>query len=59
MNKIFQEYFLDDPAFKLIALQKSIKKIFGKQLQGNPFFKLGSSECINRILEKIPAKKYI
>ena len=30
MNKIFQEYFLDDPVFKLVAIQKSINKIFEK-----------------------------
>ena len=39
MNKIFQEYFLDDPVFKLVAIQKSINKIFKKQLQRNPFLR--------------------
>ena len=37
MNKIFQEYFLDSPVFKLVAIQKSIHKNLEKQLQRNPF----------------------
>ena len=36
MNKIFQ-YFLYDPVLKLVAILKSIKKIFERQLQRNPF----------------------
>ena len=36
MNKIFQEYFLADPVFKLAAILKSINKILQKQLQRNP-----------------------
>ena len=39
MNKIFKEYFLDDPVFKLVAIQKSINKIFKKQFQRNPFLR--------------------
>ena len=39
MNKISQEYLLDDPVFKLVAIQKSINKIFEKQLQRNPFLR--------------------
>ena len=39
MNKIFLEYFLDDPVFKLITIQKSINKIFKKQLKRNPFLR--------------------
>ena len=39
-NKIFQEYFLDNPVFKLTAILKSINKIFKKQLlQINPFLR--------------------
>ena len=39
MNKIFQEYFLDDLIFRLVAILKSINKIFEKQLQRNPFLR--------------------
>ena len=39
MNKIFQEYFLDSPVFKLAAIQKSIYKNLEKQLQRNPFLR--------------------
>ena len=35
MNKIFQEYLLDDPVFRLVAILKSIKKNFEKQIQRN------------------------
>ena len=37
MGKIFQEYFLDDLVLRLVAIPKSINKIFKKQLQRNPF----------------------
>ena len=37
MNKIFQEHILDDPVFRFVAIEKSINKIFKKQLQQNPF----------------------
>ena len=37
INKIFQEYFLDNPVFKLVATQKPLNKIFKEQLQTNPF----------------------
>ena len=47
MNKIFQEYFLDDSVFKLIAIQKTINKILKKLI-----FKVVSFKSINRILEK-------
>ena len=33
MNKIFQEHFLDNPVFRLVAILKSTNKIFEKQLQ--------------------------
>ena len=36
-NNIFQEYLLDDPVFGLVAILKSVNKIFKKQLQINPF----------------------
>ena len=39
MNKIFQEHFLDNPVFRLVAILKSINKIFEKQLQNNAFFR--------------------
>ena len=52
MNKIFQEHFLDNAVFRLVAILKSIKKIFKKQLQKKSIFKVGDSESINRILEK-------
>ena len=51
MNKNFQEYFLDDPIFKLEAIQKSIGKIFKKTTSKKSIF-VGSSESIKRILEK-------
>ena len=37
MGKIFQEYFLDNLVLRLVAIPKSINKIFEKQLQRNPF----------------------
>ena len=39
MNKIFQEYFLDDPVIRLVAILKSINKFFEKQLERNPFLR--------------------
>ena len=39
MNKILQEYFLDSPVFKLVAIQQSIYKNLEKQLQRNPFLR--------------------
>ena len=39
MTKIFPEYFLDDPFFKLVAIQKLLTKIFKTQLQRNPFLR--------------------
>ena len=36
-DKIFQENFLDDPVSRLVAILKSIYKIFKKQLERNPF----------------------
>ena len=38
MNKIFQEHFLDNPVFRLVAME-SINKIFEKQLQKNLFLR--------------------
>ena len=52
MNKLFQEYFLNDLVFRLVGIQKSINKIFEKQLHGKSIFKVGSSKSITRILEK-------
>ena len=37
MSKFFQEHFLDNPVIRLVAILKSINKIFEKQLQKNPF----------------------
>ena len=39
MNKIFKEYFLDNPVFRLVAILKSINKVFEKQLQRNLFLR--------------------
>ena len=39
MNKIFQEHFLDNPVFRLVAILESVNKIFEKQLQKNPFLR--------------------
>ena len=39
MIKIFQEYILEDSVFRLAATLKSIKQIFEKQLQRNPFLR--------------------
>ena len=43
MNKIFQEYFLDHPVFKLAGIQKSINKIFKKTTSKESVFKEVSS----------------
>ena len=51
MKKIFQEYFLGNPVFRLVAILKSINKIFEKQLQRS-ILKVGGSESINKILDK-------
>ena len=39
MNKIFQKHFLDNPVYRLVAILKSISKIFDKQLQKNQFLR--------------------
>ena len=39
MNKIFQGHVLDNLAFRLVAILKSVDKIFEKQLQINPFLR--------------------
>ena len=39
MNKIFQEHFLDNPVFRLVAILNSMNKIFEKQLQRNTFLR--------------------
>ena len=58
MNKIFQENFLDDPVFRLIAILKFIKKTFGKTTSKK--FKVEGRQF--RIYQqnpwKIPAKKF-
>ena len=46
MNKIFQEYFLDDPVFRSVAILKSISKKNFKEIH------FLSSEFINKILQK-------
>ena len=51
MNKMFQELCLYNPGFRLVAILKSINKIFEKQLQRNPFLR-GDSESISKIFEK-------
>ena len=38
-NIIFHEYLLNDPDFRLVAIVKSINKMFEKQLQRNPFLR--------------------
>ena len=48
MNKIFEEQFLENPVFRLVAILKSINKIFEKRTQR----KVGDSESVNKILEK-------
>ena len=47
-NKIFREHFLDDPVFRLVAILKSVNKIFEKQ---NPL-KI-STKSFKNISEKI------
>ena len=54
----FQQYFLDDPAFRLVAILKSIK-IFKIQLKRNPFLR----QLVPNIYKKkndwkTPAKKF-
>ena len=34
-----KEYILDDPVFRLVAILKSISKVFKKQLQRNPLLR--------------------
>ena len=49
MNKIFQEYFLDDPVFRLVASYSKIyQQIFWKKF----IFKVGSTESIQKILKR-------
>ena len=52
MNKIFKEYFLDNPVFRLVAILKSINKIYEKKTSKESIFKVGSSKSFNKILEK-------
>ena len=59
MNKIFKEYFLDDPVFKLVAIQKSINKIFKKTISKKSIFKVGSKfQIYQKNPQKIPTKKF-
>ena len=51
MNKIFQEYSIEDPVFRLVAILKSKKENFRKTTPKKSIFKVGSSESINKILE--------
>ena len=39
MKKIFQGHVLENPAFRLVAILKSVDKILEKQLQRNPFLR--------------------
>ena len=49
MNKIFQEYFLDHPVFRLVASYSKIyQQIFWKKF----IFKVGSTESIQKILKR-------
>ena len=54
MNKIFREHFLDNPVLRLIAILKSLNKIFVKELQtfSTAIFKVGNFKSISKILEK-------
>ena len=51
MNKIFQEHFLDNPVFRLVAILKSINQI-RKTTPKNSIFMVGDFESISKILEK-------
>ena len=51
MNEMFQEYFLDDPGFRLVAILKCIK-IFQNQFQRNPYLRL-STESLKNTCKKI------
>ena len=53
MIKIFQEYFLDDSVFRLVAILKSINKIFEKQLQRNPFLRWVVSNLSTKTCKEI------
>ena len=39
MNKIFQELFLDNPVFRLVAILKSINKTIENKLRKYPFLR--------------------
>ena len=39
MSKIFQEYFVDDPVFRYVAILKSLFKKLEWQFQENPFLR--------------------
>ena len=52
MDKIFQEYFLDNPAFRLVAIPICINKIFQNQLQRNPFLRQEVPNLSKKLLEK-------
>ena len=52
MYKIFEEFFLEHQVITLIAILKSINKIFEKQLPKKSIFKGGSSESINELFGK-------
>ena len=38
-NRIFWEYFLENPVLRLVAIPKSIYKIFEKQPKRDPFLR--------------------
>ena len=53
MNKIFQEYFLDDPVFRLVAILKYIKNFSKDNFKGI------HSEIYKFFFEKTTSKKSI
>ena len=52
MNKIFQEYFLDDQVFRLVAILKSINKNFEKQIQRNSLLPNLSTKSLKNSYEE-------
>ena len=57
MNKTFQELFLDNPVFRLVAVLKPINKIFEKELQKNLFLMEMILNLSTKSLKK-PAKNF-
>ena len=59
MNKIFQEYFLDDPVFRLVDILKSIKKNFEKQLERNQILRYLVQNLSTKSLKNTCKEMYI